>query len=750
MKKTIRKQPGFLRLAAVLACLFCTAALAAQDRGLSLAAKEVVGDAAVGRQWAVFIAVDRYIEWGPLSNPVKDAREIRDILREHYFIDEVRELYDRDATAANIRRLFGDLRQRTGANDSVFVFYAGHGYTDSLTNTGFWIPSDAGRDSLVQSNWLANIQIRNLLSALPAKHVFLISDACFSGDILDTNRGASPNINNDYFKRAYGKVSRQVMTSGASEQVPDSSEFALRLKSALRRSGGSCVDPEALFTTVREVRSTQPLLGVIRGSEHQEGGSFLFFRREASAPAPAGIPAPSPSGTTALGSVTVMSEIAGMIMIDGKETGTRIKAQGSAVITGVSSGSTEVAVKEDNGRASGTLTVLVGQGRNVNAAIMPSGEPGWVRRPPQNTGNTVYFVGKSAKPAAGESYLETRSGALMDILSQFALYREAGVQSTITETTITTATTYLQEYAAKIVSVNISTAGLYRQAEWTGGDGVVYALYAWSASTGTRPGLPVFFGNTPLKNDRVYFWGKAVSQSDNEAELAALAEQDVKMQALLWLGGSIGYTSTDYSYFDSRKEAQESFTASLKFGSRVNIRNDFLRAEAGFMQREEDRRYHYYGLFSTRAGAAGAASVPEHEFFACSVEAERKDGGDKRLKKAVNFNGNRYNRDRAPLPVSDNGGPNMPEWINDPSPDDCLWGIATANEGDSVIDSLMAQSRALSSLSFQRNQKMEYPKYEPEIQISQQITNSTLRGALKIKDYVGSDATTWHLWEIPK
>ncbi|MDR0669319.1 MAG: SUMF1/EgtB/PvdO family nonheme iron enzyme [Treponema sp.] len=265
-----------LSLSAVLLVLV---PLGAQDRGFKSAA--AVGlDTVIGKQWAVFIAIDRYQEWGPLNNPVKDAREIRDILVERFFIDEVVELYDANATAANIRRLFSDLRSRTDVNDSVFVFYAGHGQTDAVTSTGSWIPVDGGRDQLAQANWLPNIQIRNMLSALPAKHVFLVADACFSGDMLDTSRGASPEINSEYYRRAYSRVSRQVMTSGASETVPDTSEFALRLKSTLRRAEDPCVDPEYLFSNVREVRSTQPLLGTILGSEHQTGGSFLFFRRD--------------------------------------------------------------------------------------------------------------------------------------------------------------------------------------------------------------------------------------------------------------------------------------------------------------------------------------------------------------------------------------------------------------------------------------------------------------------------------------
>ena len=256
--------------------------LSAQTRGVDLEA--VVGpNINVGKQWAVFIAIDRYQEWGPLNNPVRDAREIRDILTKHYYIDEIRELYDRDATNNGIRQLLVGLRNQVGRSDSVFVFFAGHGHTDHDTNTSFWIPADGQQLGRGQANWLPNIQIRNMLTQLPARHVFLAVDSCFSGDILDINRGARPNIDSDYYRRAYAKISRQVMTSGSSESVPDTSEFVMRFKSSLLRAEGACIDPEHIFINVREVKSTQPLLGIIRNSEHQEGGSFLFFKRQTAA-----------------------------------------------------------------------------------------------------------------------------------------------------------------------------------------------------------------------------------------------------------------------------------------------------------------------------------------------------------------------------------------------------------------------------------------------------------------------------------
>lgn len=367
---------GFL---AVFLMILTCAELFAQDRGISL--QQAAGlDAAVGKQWAVFIAINRYQEWSPLSNPVRDAKEIRDILNENFYIDEVRELYDGQATAAGIRQLLVSLNSQVGKDDSVFVFYAGHGHTDSNTNTGSWIPADGGRDEMAQTNWLPNIQIRNMLSKLPAKHVFLISDSCFSGDILNLNRGASPQISNDKYKRAYSRVSRQVMTSGASESVPDASEFAMRLKNGLRRAEGVCIDPEYLYYTagVKEIESTEPLLGVIRNSEHQEGGSFLFFRKQAqTVPTPLSVSnqpvvvvsAPALSASTVVGDINVTSEIAGVVMIDGVEIGSRIKTGGTITVTNVSAGSTEVAIKDDYGKITRAPAVMVRQGQTASVVI---------------------------------------------------------------------------------------------------------------------------------------------------------------------------------------------------------------------------------------------------------------------------------------------------------------------------------------------------------------------------------------------
>jgi len=270
-----------------IALILITLPLSAQNRGSQEAGGivEIVDArkaATQGKQWAVFIAIDQYNEQNPLLYPVKDAQEIKKILVENYYIDEVRELYNKDATAAAIRQLFIDLQEKTGINDSVFIFHAGHGINDEKTKTSAWLPYDAGKDNVEQKNWLPHKQIRSMLDSINANHVFLISDSCYSGDLLDGKRGMSDIIIN--YPAAYNALSRQAMSSGASETVADESEFAARLKNALLRTQTPYITPDSLLTLIKDVQTarellTQPLLAVIPGSQHQLGGSFLFFRK---------------------------------------------------------------------------------------------------------------------------------------------------------------------------------------------------------------------------------------------------------------------------------------------------------------------------------------------------------------------------------------------------------------------------------------------------------------------------------------
>ena len=296
----------------------------------------------MGRQYAVLIGIDRYKSWPALRNPVKDARQIKEILDRRYYIDQFMELYDGDASKAAIIRLFGGLIETTRPEDSVMIFYSGHGFLDPMSNTGFWIPVDGGVDRYAQENWIPNAQIRGFIGRMKARHVALVADSCFSGDILDPTRGAAPDIVGEYFRNAYKRVSRQVLTSGASEAVPDSSPFALQLRLALEGNRRPYLDPLMLYDEIRlGVAGTTPLFGSLKEAGHQEGGSFLLFLKDAAAPsAPAGAgPAAGPTVIVrkAYGSIEVEARTAGDLYLDGALQ-VSVLARGGARIDNVEAG----------------------------------------------------------------------------------------------------------------------------------------------------------------------------------------------------------------------------------------------------------------------------------------------------------------------------------------------------------------------------------------------------------------------------
>jgi hypothetical protein len=264
----------------VLLTLVCAVASAQTDRGIVAGPEDPSASLAIGKQHLVLIAVSSYEHWPPLAGPVKDAREIRDILLSRYRIDRLHELYDEQATKANILKLLVRLQEEVKPDDSLLILYAGHGHLDKSSSTGFWIPVNSGTDVFEQLNWLPHTQLRGLLANVKAKHVLVISDSCFAGDLIMATRSLPDAVNAAFLQKAYSRICRQVLASGSTEAVPDRSDFAYRLKSVLNQNNSPCLDAFTLYNEVRlGVSGSVPLLGSLAGTGHQEGASFLLFLR---------------------------------------------------------------------------------------------------------------------------------------------------------------------------------------------------------------------------------------------------------------------------------------------------------------------------------------------------------------------------------------------------------------------------------------------------------------------------------------
>ena len=281
---------GRKRLTLAVAMLVAGALGAGSAYGQRGAAGMVRGPdgAVIGKQWLLVIGINEYGDesgWQKLHCAVSDAKAVRDALQSRYHIDQVFELYDRDATWARIDERFRWLAKHAQQDDGVLIYYAGHGHLDDLTKLGAWVPADGGRSP---RSWMASTYIKRLIGSMKAKHVLLISDSCFAGDFFKTRGEQVETIDEPYYRRKYKLQSRQAITSGGVEPVMDStldgqSPFAHYLLRTLARNQKPYLVPRDLFDGrklgVARNSGQTPEVGFLKDAR-DEGGEFILFRKQ--------------------------------------------------------------------------------------------------------------------------------------------------------------------------------------------------------------------------------------------------------------------------------------------------------------------------------------------------------------------------------------------------------------------------------------------------------------------------------------
>jgi hypothetical protein len=376
--------------------------------------------------------------------------------------------------------------------------------------------------------------------------------------------------------------------------------------------------------------------------------------------------------------------------------------------------------------------------------------------------HVAWFVGKSDRITEDTSYLEAKSGALADVLSQFMLFKAAKVENVIgdAETKQGDNTTSVLDNATRVVGSEIDSSGLYQQAEWIGPDGTIYVLYIYPlySEPEFKPDMPSVLRAIPLRNGRIYFVGKAVSLDNNMEVLSREAEQNARMQMLLWLGGSLAGAYIEYGrdiiMDDDDVHEYRSFEAVFQFTSQINQQELSLRQHYSIMQKETDLSYHYYGLYSISTTVV-PEFVPEYHLFTYytkRIDTETENN----LGIAAYFNGNSYSREIFPerSPVSSDASPEAPEWLNDMPPDDVLWGIGVAKEKSLVVQNLMAQVHSVESIAAQENMSVQVTKTDyddgREVELVRTESSMDISNVKRLRDAVTADGITWQLWEWKK
>ena len=275
----------------LLSLFLAFGANAATERGIAIRPVAPTGEEVRGSQWLLVIGIDNYLRWPKLRTAVNDAKAVRDVLtsRYHFDKDHLYELYDADATRANILKTFRTLANQVKPEDSLLIFYAGHGNMDTITKAGSWVPVESGLQDA--SAWVSNHDVKNYLNvdAIKAKHILLVSDSCFAGDFFRGQRGTLPVVTDAVIKKAYQLSSRQAITSGGLEPVSDAgfggnSVFSHFLVAALKDNKKPHLIPSDLFPAVKSGVAQNaeqfPQLGGLYGVGGQEGGEYVFFLKQ--------------------------------------------------------------------------------------------------------------------------------------------------------------------------------------------------------------------------------------------------------------------------------------------------------------------------------------------------------------------------------------------------------------------------------------------------------------------------------------
>jgi hypothetical protein len=216
-----------------------------------------------------------------LKTAESDAMAMAKLLKEHYGF-QVKLIMGRGATKETIYRALRDLAVSTKSDDSVLIYYAGHGDFDRTYNDGWWIPADARAGNPI--TYLDNVQVQKSMRSMNARHVLLISDSCYSGTLFGQSRAIPRAIDKKYYLNLYNEKSRWGMTSGNKTPVSDDgseghSVFAYQLLKELMKNQKPFMSIQELCIRIAPIvgnNSEQtPLCRPIRNTGDQ-GGEFVF------------------------------------------------------------------------------------------------------------------------------------------------------------------------------------------------------------------------------------------------------------------------------------------------------------------------------------------------------------------------------------------------------------------------------------------------------------------------------------------
>jgi hypothetical protein len=238
-----------------------------------------------GQFYALVIGNDRYQYVPGLKMAEADAKAVATLLESKFAFATQLLL---NAKRQDVMSALSTYRRTLDPNDNLLIYFAGHGYYDREIDRAYWLPVDARAED--NANWISADDITNSVKGVPAKHVLIISDSCYSGAISrDLVMGGSEPIGRSRFleKMIAGK-SRTLMASGGNEPVSDDGGSGHSIFARAFLIGLTGLDKDVFtagelfrdFIQERVAGSARqtPEYSPLRNSGH-ESGDFVFIRK---------------------------------------------------------------------------------------------------------------------------------------------------------------------------------------------------------------------------------------------------------------------------------------------------------------------------------------------------------------------------------------------------------------------------------------------------------------------------------------
>ncbi|HYE34283.1 caspase family protein [Methylocaldum sp.] len=241
-----------------------------------------------GKFYALIIGNNSYGAYPALQTPANDAKSLDVILRERYGFNTKLLL---NANRHQIMTALNEIHKKLTADDNLLIYYAGHGEIDPKTNLAYWLPTDAEVGN--PANWISSQSITEFLSIMPARHVLVVADSCYSGALTGSAIAKLPDSMDESKRAKWLKImasrkARTVLTSGGVKPVLDQgggghSVFANAFLSVLRGNKGVLEDYDVFRAVAGQVKASASKAGFEQTPQYaplqhagHEGSPFFF------------------------------------------------------------------------------------------------------------------------------------------------------------------------------------------------------------------------------------------------------------------------------------------------------------------------------------------------------------------------------------------------------------------------------------------------------------------------------------------